>query len=270
MDNGFKINLGNYNDGHVHATALDCLKRDGKAFYSTQNAIRLHEWLGGTEALPLLLTKVDGTEPRLFGQTDTKELAPINIKELLSLEQTVMVGETFRPLEDDEDSKKRHLELARFNAGSILTDTQIPKRFVYSKMIVLDILVDLIVAQRNREVYAPKRLKLGFNVAHMSEDQLTAMGGCFGYLAMAIHANSFFDTKIKVEENLGLVENIFYQYAMAYSHATKQPIPMHYVVEEGVAFQQAVWYFTQYQKKFRHQVSKAEDTPINVVNIFSK
>lgn len=241
-DETFKINTGNYQDDLLIPSIEDCLRHGGEALYSTQNAICVYEWLGGTETVPLLLKKITyGHNFRQFGGTHRKESAPIDINTMISLEQTAVAiaAGQFELHPKDGSYSDRHMELAEFNAGAILTETPIPKRFVYHNTIVLDVVVDILIAHRQRAVYKPKRIRSGLRDQTMSEVQLVQFGGVVAHINMATHENAFFKTRAAAAQQVGVEDDVFYQYAMAISYCTNIPIPTYYFVEEGPEFWQA-------------------------------
>lgn len=264
----FKINTGNYQDDLLIPSIEECLRHGGEALYSTQNAICVYEWLGSTETVPLLLKKVDyGHNFRQFGGTNIIESSPIDINTMVSLEQTALAISTkqFELHPKDGSYSKQHLELAEFNAGAILTDTPIPKRFIYENSIVLDIIVDVLCAHRNRAVYKPKRIRSGLRDQSMSEVQLVQFGAVLAHINMATHDNAFFKTRASVVQQVNLEDNVFYQYAMAISYCTNIPIPTYYFVEEGPDFWQAFAKLHQ----FSYSLPKVNSgSSQNVVSLF--
>jgi hypothetical protein len=166
----------------------DCLKDVAGKFYSTQNAVRVHEWLRGTETVPLVLEAVkqneDGTVDHItLGSPDIRAYAETYFPgQLLKLEQSRIavpkMHETMaynhayflaHPTERNQEAMGTAiLELMKnvssiwaFNASSMYFGTPIPKRFIFESVETLKILFTCVLTQRDKVLYETEETYAG-------------------------------------------------------------------------------------------------------------
>lgn len=177
MNVGLKMNLGPSIE-NVLPTVEDCLRDDAGEFYSTQNAIRLHEWLGGTSTLPPVLEKTNSLTKELvkrqLGTGQARYPRQMRVGDFIRLEQAKLAAgpiaaELKKLLNDSKEAKTPATEKAvtetadnmmrilypiyHFNASCLFYGYELPKHMSLTSIDVLDLLVDFVITQRQRSIY---------------------------------------------------------------------------------------------------------------------
>lgn len=177
MNVGLKINVGASIE-NVIPTVEDCLKDDVGEFYSTQNAVRLHEWLGGTSTLPFVLEKTDTltrkVTKREVGSGIARYPSRLKVGDFTRIEQAKLAAgaiadELNKLMKSSKEAKTPAAEKAvadtcanmmrilqpiyYLNASCLFFHREVPKHWQLNSIDVLDILIDFVITQRRRSVY---------------------------------------------------------------------------------------------------------------------
>lgn len=249
-----QINTGA--EEYVIPSVEGCLKDRAGKFYSTQNAVRVYEWLRGSETDPLVLESkvVDGILPvgtqRRFG------FGHVNVYperwyagQLLSLEQHLLAVPAIL------DTIKRNLDRAAtnapgndpeaftltlnklmgklsmvsaFNASAMFFQHPIPQRACFESLETLDLLCACVLTQRNKRIYEnpigrgnlPPVLPTMYNKLELDKVIGRIHGGIM---------EGFFPNPAQQAKADGLLDESFYrQCAMAFSITCTVPIPTAY------------------------------------------
>lgn len=271
-----------------------CLQDNAGKFYSTQNAVRVHEWIRGTETVPLVLEAVkqnnDGVvEHRSFGSPDIQAYAETYFPgQLLKLEQTLLAVPKIKDLmgsnlihfqtnpsernqESISNATKAMMDkiavIWAFNASSMYFGTPIPKRFIFESLETLDILCTCILTQRDKVLYQTDETYTSvlpdtlFNKLELDR------------VLFRIHQASlegFFPHPENQAKNDGLMDVSFYkQCAMAISENCGILIPRDYVEEKTTRVYH--WAAKMLNQVFWQMSDYDLTRPIqNVVSIFPK
>lgn len=235
----------------------NCLRDNTGNFYSTQNAIRLHEWLGGTSTDPLVLEAV---KPDESGVVHTRRLGHPSVAayperltngDFLKLEQAIlaskrigeMMGEALESAIRQKDDMHTTAAsetvqalwaklnpIMAFNASNLYFGYEMPQRFVMESLEVIDILFTCVLTQRKRKVYKtdatwPSEIPLNL---YSQRD--------FDSVIICIHRGEsegfMINPAVAVKQNHLLDENFFRQCAMAMSSCCNIPILTDYVAEK--------------------------------------
>lgn len=231
----------------------NCLKADAGKFYSTQNAVRLHEWIRDVSLTPPVLeskvASADGTfQLRTLGHVD-KALYPERWYpgQLLKIEQVVIALPNIASMvarinatASNGDTEAYSATLSRlmekvdvitaFSANAMFLGTAVPRRFSMEDLDVLDILVTMILTQRNKILYQTTEVsKVGFLPTMYNQLELDkVISRCHNAVLEGYYPNPA--TQYKAD---GMLDESFYrQCAMAYSAACAVPIPRAYIESE--------------------------------------
>lgn len=235
----------------------NCLRDNTGNFYSTQNAVRLHEWLGGTSTDPLVLEAV---RPDGNGLVPTRRLGHPTIAayperltngSFLRLEQSIlaakrigkMMSETLETAIRQKDNMhtaaasetvqalwSKLNPIIAFNASNLYFGYEMPQRFVMESLEVIDILFTCVLTQRKRMVYKTDEQsssELPLNLFSQKD---------FDSVLIQLHraeADGFMpNPSVAVRQDHLLDENFFRQCAMAFSSCCNVKIPKDYIAEK--------------------------------------
>lgn len=235
----------------------NCLKDVPGKFYSAQNAIRFHEWIRDVSIDPPVLEAVtpsaDGTyELRMFGLPgQVRYPTHWHAGQLLALEQVSIslpnISSMIAKILDTASSKGpghdpeaftatmgRLMDkvgiIETFSANAMYLGNPIPRRFALECLGTLDILVTMILTQRDRTIYSTdatsavsflptmyNKLELDKVISRCHQAELD---GFYPNPAMQYKADGMLD------------ESFYRQCAMAYSATCVVPIPRAYIESE--------------------------------------
>lgn len=246
-----QINIGA--EPHVAPTIKGCLEENLGKFHTTQNAILIHEWLRSTEVTPPVLTpKIifgnDRTEERQVGYTNSV-LYPERYYpgQLLKLEQTMLavpaISDTINrsiarmsantPGSDSKDlgatvgrlMDKLHVVEA-FSASALYFGHSIPARVMIETMTVLDVLVTMVMTQRDQVIYEDKAdgSKVPINLFNPLE-----LDKVIGRIHQGSAENFFPNPALQATADNLRDKDFFCQCAMAFSAASTVMIPRSYI-----------------------------------------
>jgi hypothetical protein len=255
LNTSIKVNTGT--NEYVVPSVEGCLKDTAGQFYSTQNAIRVHEWLRGTSANSLVLEAV---KPNAKGLLETFCLGNIHVPAypeeyypgmLVRLEGALAavpaIKETMNknleylqrhPTERNQelisDNTQAMMAMMNpiwaFNASNMFFVTPISKRFLFESMETLNTLFTCVLTQRDKIVYQTD--EVWKNTIY--DDQYLLLD--LESVVFKIHQgemDGFFPNPALMWERYSLPDQSFYkQCAMAISSCCNLPIPRNYVEEK--------------------------------------
>jgi hypothetical protein len=292
MKTRLKVNVGT--EENVIPTVEGCLKDVAGAFFSTQNVIRVHEWLRGDEALPLVLEAVkqntDGTyATRSFGNLNVAAYPERWMPgQLLKLEQSLLavpavqkaIAFEIQRLENNS-SEELAVQVSEtiqelmpgiffiqaFNASAMFFDDEIPVRACMENLDVLDTLCSCILTQRRKVIYSTDEVfgrpipANRFNVLELDR----VIGRIHGASSEVFFPEPNYQAKLD-----GLLDGSFFrQCAMAVSSQCTVPIPEKYIENEpNDIYFWAVAQLNEHKDKIPQH--HAQPTLATVVNLFSK
>lgn len=292
MKTRLKVNVGT--EENVIPTVEGCLKDVAGAFFSTRNAIRVHEWLRGDETLPLVLEAV---KPNTDGTYMTRSFGNLSVAayperwmpgQLLKLEQSLLavpavqkaIAFEIQRLESNT-SEELAVQVSEtiqelmpgiffiqaFNASAMFFDDEIPVRACMENLDVLDTLCSCILTQRRKVIYSTDE-QFGrpipanrFNILELDR----VIGRIHGASSEVFFPEPNYQAKLD-----GLLDGSFFrQCAMAVSSQCTVPIPEKYIEKEpNDIYFWAVAQLNEYKDKIPQH--HAQPTLATVVNLFSK
>lgn len=247
------INVGT--EEYVLPSIEGCLNDISGKFRSAPNALRIHEWLGGTSVDLPVITAVtpekngtvmdrtmglptNGFATDVYGQATTTqwllEAEQICIARHVmheTMQSNLAVAEEASMYNQLQDSTQKVFQvmaqLALFNANCMFLNTPFPKRMVYESLMTLDMLClmvrtnrDLVVYERESDSRVDWPLEL-----YRQEDLATVVS----LIHQATQNNNFQDPERYVKQAGLLDANFFLQCAMAYSSEAGVKIPRAYI-----------------------------------------
>lgn len=244
----FKINLGVPYDQYILPSVEDCLRKYDASFYSTQNAVRIHEWMGDAEALPLLLTKVDSGEEvdiitkDVYHQLVKKYHLELGnhvfltkgfLTSILPIHQIAYALPELIAHEGNPNNTPEHETFIQDNlrvmachtATAIFHQVYIPARLNYISPDVLLLVLAAVITQRGKAAYAPKEV---VTTTPYSEADVNRMRVAFNVLTTYLDRNIFEDIDVLVNQHQGITADDFRQVAMAMSTVMKCKFPVSY------------------------------------------
>lgn len=278
-----KINTNT--EEYVIPSVEGCLADTARKFYSTQNAVLVHEWLRGTSVNPLVLEAVKPKDPKL-GVYETFELGKLHISayaepvspgQILDHERYLaalpLIDKTMKEniafyeenpsetllesLSTSTDNMMQVLsKLWALNASCMFLGSAMPPRFVLETMETLNILFTCVLTQRNKVIYATE-LQCDADLPENLYNNLE-LDRVLGHLHVAGRDQFFPNPEIE-SGFLGLADTSFYkQCAMAYSATAGVPIPRDYIEEQPT---RVYFWAGQQLTKFARMVSSFEIRP---------
>lgn len=253
MQTLLKINTGG--EENAVPTVEGCLKDSAGKFYSTQNAVRVHEWLRGTETAPLVLEAVKKEENgttmlRTFGKRNV-DLFPMRWQSgrLLKLDQIILASGAIKEVinrgierttefaSETADSLSPHAialsdttakmmgifnELWLFNANAMFAADYVPRRMHFETLETLDLLCTLVLTQRRRDVFSGTHEYEGD--IPLQKYQQRELDIVISRIHQSIVEGIFHDPDEQAERDGLLDGNFVCQCMMAYSELTGTPI----------------------------------------------
>lgn len=294
MNISFKINTGA--EQYDPPSIEDCLKDGTGKFHSTQNALRLYEWLRGTETTPLVLeAKIadkDGTfELRQFGKLNVAAYPEVGWKSgrILKLEQIVAAVPSIKAIMNRNveeittnsvnearavfignttaELMKKFNELWAFNASAMFFAHEIPRRFHFTTLETLDILCTCVLTQRNKQVHQPND-----DYPHEIPLEMYSTADLdvvITRLQQSVMEGFFPNPEEQAERDHLLGGWFFKNCAMAWSEVTGIPIPVDYF---NTQFSTKYYWAKKVLQQMKDELPSLEVEPKsqNVVNISFK
>lgn len=272
----FKINFGDPHEEFVLPTVEDCLRKYDASFYSAQNAIRIHEWLGDASAVSLLLTKVGTKEEvdimspniyhRLIGIYPPEMgvhviLTKTILTKIVPLHQIALALPDLIVAKDQSDNSPEREKYIQDNinvmviatAAAIVHNTYLPKSLVYVHPDTLPLVLMATITQRARVSYTPCDTTNARMVDNddFSPKEIMIFGLAFNHLNAMI-AKNIYDSPGVVAS--GLMEYMsvddFKQIAMATSYVFGYKYPkVFYSEHEQKMYHRAASYFARIKMK---------------------
>lgn len=263
----FKINFGDPHEEFVLPTVEDCLRKYDASFYSAQNAVRIHEWLGDASAVSLLLTKV-GTKEEVDIISPDRYLRLVDkyrlelgdyvflsrniMTRIMPLHQiAIAIPELVKHADVQDNTPERekfiheNLRVMAVNtATAIFHSTHLPERLIYLNEDVLPLILAATITQRGRMGYRPKATAKAIRPDNKGVHKINL---AFNQLHAMVTRNIFEDPAVTANIlSPYFTMSEFRQIAMAASavYGYLLPTPF-YDDEETIVFSEAVTHFNQ-------------------------
>lgn len=271
-----EVVTGVKNETLEYVSPHDCLVHLGPSFYTTQNAIRIHEWMGSSEAVPLLLEKVGSDELLELGNMTTEESTytkstPMAVHRAIAakpvLDALVRDGKLSDILAQEVGDTQQPItylfrELCSLNLFALAGGYELSIRSHFKSVQCLDFMVSAIRRSRDVQIYVPRKVIVKTPGISMTDNMPT--DGLVGVITTMEVEGNWLQFEMAADAIMGgQYFKEACQFLMAYSAVHETPMPKHLIAEEGPFFAEAYLNFMRIRDRHTPKAS-------NVVNIFGK